>query len=140
MSCERVYYIADKPEIAWRDGIVELDPNEKAMIVNQSDKEGFLTVDTGLQAHDFFVCIRFEPIVDDDSITSESYLVGRVDDDGSGTIVHSKLVESYPESYAKGRITEQWQYLKRIDRNIFQVFDLNGLASYLRLQWAQREQ
>ena len=140
MRCERVYYIADNPEIAWRDGEVELDPYEQAMMVSQKDREGVLTAESGLQVGDFAVFMRFRPISDDDSTPAEGYLVSRVDDDGSGILVHSKLAEAHPESYAEGRISEQWRYLEGIDPNIFQEFSLSGLESYLRLRRTQQEQ
>lgn len=124
-----IWQLGKDDDITTRKGAIAVDPDD--MPVHIDDAKRCITVASGLQPRDFIVTAK-RIGADTCYENTQSFLVTIVEADGSGIIVHGDKILQSPREWTTHRIESFWKLLEEIEPEIYSIFGLQGLQTYIR--------
>lgn len=138
---QRIWTLTPEKDIAARyDSEVLVDSDEEAQIIDLGDVKRALFVSGGLKPDDFFVFFRFAGVtIYDEETDVLGFVVGAVEKDGSGVLVHDAKVEDNLRDWSTPYIEAKWDEIDRIHPDIFTLFSMERLAHHVRQRRSTRD-
>lgn len=129
VKTHRIWSISSEGLVA-RNGTIEL--SEMAP-VDRRDINRIVTVESGLHASDAVVFLGFTALQDEETEHIESYLVTRVNKDGSGVMVTDDFARTRPREHITPRFIELSRFLHG-DEQSFAEFGAEWIDDFVRAQ------